>query len=173
MSELLAVALREITDNPLAYGAEVVQFVLLVTIVWQLARRAAGKTLAERRRRVIAEVEQANAAPRQRAEADERAAAILAQARSEAERVAEQAAAAADVARREGRERIEREAAGAVAAAEEALVAERARATREASDRLVELIGVVVRRFLETLPESERRVLTQRLILERLKEVAG
>jgi F0F1-type ATP synthase membrane subunit b/b' len=173
MSELLREALREVTRDPLAFAAEIVQFAVLVVIVWQLARRFVAQPLAERRRRVTEEVEQADAAPRLRAEADARAAALLAEGRAEAARIAERAAAAADAARRDGRERIEREAAGAVVTAEQALGAEKDRAAREASDRLVELIGTVVRRFLETLPEGERRVLTQRLILDRLKEVAG
>ncbi len=174
MSNLLLQALHEITDKPLAFAAEVVQFGLLVLIVVVLFRRVVGKMLAERRRGIADWIERANAAPQVHIEAEKRAAALVAEARAQAQRVAEGAAAAAADVRREGLAKIEADASATVHQAEQAIEVEKSRAAREASERLVDLIGVVVRRFLEeAFTESERRTATQKLILDRLKGLSG
>jgi F-type H+-transporting ATPase subunit b len=174
MIALLGQALREVAAAPLAFAAEVAQFAVLVVLVWLLLRRTVGKTLAERRRRLAAELAEADAAePLQRA-AQERAAALLEEARAEAERLAARAAAEVAEARRAELERIERDAAAAILEAERAVAGEKERVARETSERLVDLVGAVVRRFLEqTLSDGERRALTQRLILDRLRELRG
>jgi F-type H+-transporting ATPase subunit b len=172
MIELVREALRDIVARPLPYLAEVVHFVALLAIVWLVLRRTVARTLAERRRRIAAGIEAAEGAAAARADAEARAAALLAEAGERARRIGEEAAAAVAAARSEGLERIAREAAAVVRLADDAAEAERARVSRESSERLIELVGAVVRRFLDqALSEGERRALTQKLILSHLAEL--
>lgn len=173
MTELIRQALREIADRPVVFVAELVQFAALAVIVWQLLRRSVFPTLAERRRKIAAQVEQANRAGELRTDAQARAEAIVAEARAQAARGAEAAAADANAARLAGLAAIERDASALVHQAEQTIAVEKQRVVQEASDELVGLIVVVVRRFLdESATESERRAMTQKLIADRLKELA-
>ena len=174
MGELFREMLREITGRPAVFAAEVVQFLLLVGIVLYLLRRSVGPKLKERRERISAEVEKADRVEEAWAEARKQAAVIAAEARAQAERILEAAGIAVHEQRRAGLERIEQEAAGITRRAQEAIAAEKERVVREGADRLVELITQVTRRFLEeALSESDRRALTHKLILARLKEMEG
>jgi F-type H+-transporting ATPase subunit b len=156
------------------FAAEVVQFILLVVIVRFLLRRILGTDLRERQEQIVAKVEEADRADEAYADARRRADTIMAETRGEAQRIREQAAMTAEQERRAGRERIEREAAAIILQAEQSIKAEKARVVREASEQLIDLIGLVTRRFLdEALTEQERRALTQKLILARLKEMEG
>ena len=174
MKELLQEVLHEITGEPVMFAAEVVQFILLVVIVRFLLRRILGTDLRERQEQIVARVEEADRADEAYADARRRADTIMAETRGEAQRIREQAAMTAEQERRAGRERIEREAAAIILQAEQSIEAEKARVVREASEQLIDLIGLVTRRFLdEALTEQERRALTQKLILARLKEMEG
>lgn len=174
MKELLQEVLHEITGEPVMFAAEVVQFILLVVIVRFLLRRILGTDLRERQEQIVARVEEADRADEAYADARRRADTIMAETRGEAQRIREQAAMTAEQERRAGRERIEREAAAIILQAVQSIEAEKARVVREASEQLIDLIGLVTRRFLdEALTEQERRALTQKLILARLKEMEG
>ncbi len=156
------------------FAVEFVQFILLLVIIWFLLRRTVGKDLKERRERVAAQVEEANRAGEAYAEARAQAAAIAAEARVEAQRIMEKGRADAEQERRAGLEQIEGEAAALILQAQQTVEAEKNRVISEASEQLVNLIGMVARRFLEeALTDSERRALTQKLILDRLKEMEG
>ena len=174
MTELLQEMLHEITGEPMMFAAEVVQFILLIVIVRFLLRRVLGTDLRERQEQIAAKVEEADRADEGYADAQRRTDAIMAEARSEAQRIREQAATTAEQERLAGRERVEREAAAIILQAEQSIEAEKERVVREASEQLIDLIGLVTRRFLdEALTEHERRALTQKLIFARLKEMEG
>ena len=174
MTELLQEVLHEITGAPVMYAAEVVQFILLILIVRFLLRRVLGTDIRKRQERIAARVEQADRADESYADARRRSDTIMSEARDETQRIREQAATTAEQERQAGRERVEREAAAIILQAEQSIEAEKTRVVREASEQLIDLIGLVTRRFLdEALTEHERRALTQKLILARLKEMEG
>ncbi len=174
MRELIQEVLREITGQPLIYMVEVVQFLLLVAIAGFLLLRIVGHRLKERRERITAEVEKANRADAAYAEAQQQAAALVANARAESQKIIEAARTAAQEERRAGLDRIKEEADAIVLQARQAVETEKAKAAGEASERLVTLISEVTRRFIEeALTESERRAVTEKLILAGLKEIEG
>jgi F-type H+-transporting ATPase subunit b len=172
MEELFTDAIREITGQPLLFAAEVVQFLLLVVIVRFLLLRTVGKTLRERRERIAAEMERANRMDTECAEARKQAVSIVAEAHAEAQRIFGAAQAAADERRRTGLEQAECEANAIILEAQETIKTEKDRVVRQTSEHLADLLTLVTRRFVdEALTESERRALTQKLILTRLREM--
>ena len=174
MNELLQEVLHEITAEPMLFAAEVVQFLLLLVIIRYLLRRVVGKDIRERRDRIAAEVEEADRADEAYADARRQTDAIVAEARREAQQIREQAKTARENDRTAGRERFEQEAAAIILQAEQSIEAEKNRVIHEASEQLIDLIGVVTRRFLEeALTENDRRALTHKLILSRLHELGG
>jgi F-type H+-transporting ATPase subunit b len=174
MSELLQEALREIIEEPVTFVFEIVHFLLLVVIIRFLLPRLAGKTLAERRKRIAAQMEHADRADEAYAEAQRQAAAIMAEARAEAQRTREAGRTTAEHERRAGLDRVEQEARTIVLQARQSVETEKERVRSGISEQLVDLITLVTRRFIEeALTESERRAVTQKLILARLKEMEG
>jgi F0F1-type ATP synthase membrane subunit b/b' len=172
MIELIQEVLREITGKPLLFAVEFVQFLLLVAVVRFLLPRIVGRGLKERRERIAAEVQKADLADAAYAEAERQAAALIAEARAEARRGIEAARAAAQEERRTGLEQAEQEAKAILLQAQQTVETDKARVTGEASERLVTLITQVTRRFIEeSLTESERRAVTEKLILASLKEM--
>ncbi len=174
MEELFKDAIHEITGQPLIFAAEVVQFLLLVVMIRFLLLRTVGKTLKERREMIAVEMEKANRADKEYAEAQKQAASIVAEAHAEAQRIVGAAQAAADERRRTGLEEAEHEANAIILEAQKTIKTEKDRVVRETSEHLADLVTLVTRRFIdEALTESERRALTQKLILTRLKEMEG
>jgi len=174
MEELFKDAIHEITGQPLIFAAEVVQFLLFVVMIRFLLLRTVGKTLKERRERIAVEMEKANRADKNYAEAQKQAASIVAEAHAEAQRIIGAAQAAADERRRTGLEQAEHEANAIILEAQETIKTEKDRVVLETSEHLADLVTLVTRRFVdEALTESERRALTQKLILTRLKEMEG
>ena len=174
MKELIQEALRQITGEPLMFTVEVVQFILLVLIIRFLLLRIVGTALKERRKRIAADVEKADQADAAYAKAREQAAALVDAARAEARRTIEAARIAAQEERRAGLDRVEQEANAILLQAGQAIETEKARVSGEASEQLVTLITLVTRRFIEeSLTESERRAVTQKLILASLNEIEG
>jgi F-type H+-transporting ATPase subunit b len=173
MSELIQEVLREITEKPLLFAVEVVQFVILVVIIRLILIRVAGPTLKERRERIAADVEKADHADAACATAEQQAAALRAEARAEAQRSIEAARAAAQDERRAGLDQAEQEAQKILLQARQTIESEKGRVAGEASEELVTLITQVVRRFMEeAMSESERQAVTQKLILASMKEIA-
>jgi F-type H+-transporting ATPase subunit b len=174
MSELIQEVLHEITGKPVTFAVEIVQFLLLVVIIRFLLPRLVGTNLKARRERIAAEIEKADQADAAYAEAQQQAAALMAEARREAQRIIEAAGIAAQEERRTGLDRAEQEANAILLQANQAIETEKGRVTGEASEQLVTLITLVTRRFIEeSLTESERRAVTQKLILASLKEMEG
>ncbi|MGE5174419.1 MAG: hypothetical protein ACM3MD_11400 [Betaproteobacteria bacterium] len=150
------------------------QFLLLVAIAGFLLFRIVGHKLKERRERIAAEVEKANRADAVYTEAQQQAAALVDGARTESQRIIEAARTAAQEELRIGLENAEQEASAILLQAGQAVETEKAKAAGEAAGRLVTLITEVTRRFIdEALTESERRAVTEKLILAGLKEMEG
>ncbi len=174
MRELIQEALREIAGQPLVFAVEVVQFLLLAALVGLLLRRIVGSRLKVRRERIAAEVAKADRADAAYAEAQQRAAQIVAGARTESQRTIEAARRAAEEELRVGLEKVEQEAGAILLQAGQTIETEKEKTTAEAAERLVTLITEVTRRFIEeSLTESERRAVTEKLILAGLKEMEG
>jgi len=100
------------------------------------------------------------------------AAALLAAARAEAQRAIEAARTAAQDERRSGLDQVDQEAEAILLQARQASETEQGRVASDASEQLVTLITLVTRRYIEeSLTESERRAVTQKLILASLNEM--
>jgi F-type H+-transporting ATPase subunit b len=174
MKELIQEVLRQVTGEPLIFMVELVQFILLVLIIRFLLPRIVGTALKERRKRIVAEVEKADQADAAYAKALQQAAALVAAARAEALRTIEAARTAAQEERLAGLDRVEQEANAILLQAGQTIEIEKKRVAGEASEQLVTLITLVTRRFIEeSLTESERRTVTQKLILASLDEMEG
>jgi F-type H+-transporting ATPase subunit b len=174
MKELIQEVLRQVTGEPLIFMVELVQFILLVLIIRFLLPRIVGTALKERRKHIAAEVEKADQADAAYAKALQQAAALVAAARAEALRTIEAARTAAQEERLAGLDRVEQEANAILLQAGQTIEIEKKRVAGEASEQLVTLITLVTRRFIEeSLTESERRTVTQKLILASLDEMEG
>jgi F-type H+-transporting ATPase subunit b len=174
MKELIQEVLRQVTGEPLIFMVELVQFILLVLIIRFLLPRIVGTALKERRKRIVAEVEKADQADAAYAKALQQAAALVAAARAEALRTIEAARTSAQEERLAGLDRVEQEANAILLQAGQTIEIEKKRVVGEASEQLVTLITLVTRRFIEeSLTESERRTVTQKLILASLDEMEG
>jgi F-type H+-transporting ATPase subunit b len=174
MRELIQEVLQEIAGEPLRFAVEFVQFLLLVVFIRYLLHRSVGPDLKKRRERIAAEVEKAEQADAAFAAAQRQAAELSAGARAEAQRTIEAARTAAEDERRLGLDQAEQEAKEILIQAQQTVETEKGKVAIEASEELVTLITVVSRRFIEeSLSESERRTVTQQLILASLKEMEG
>ncbi len=174
MKELIQEVLHQITGEPLIFTVEIVQFLLLVLIIRFLLPRIVGRGLKERRKRIAADVEKADQADAAYAKAQQQSAALAAAARAEAQRTIEAARAAAQEERRAGLDQVEQEANAILHQARQAIKTEKERVASEASEQLVTLITLVTRRFIEeSLTESERRAVTQKLILASMDDMEG
>ena len=172
MSDLIQEVLHEITGEPLRFAVEFVQFVLLVVIIRYLVRRSVGTHLTARRDRIAAEVQKADQADAAYSESQHRASLLVTEARDEAQRTVEVARIAADAERQAGLEQAEQEANDILLQARQTIDTEKNRVGSEASEELISLITMVSRRYIEeSLTESERRTVTQKLISASLKEM--
>jgi len=172
MSDLIQEVLHEITGEPLRFSIEFVQFVLLVVIIRYLVRRSVGTHLTARRDRIAAEVQKADQADAAYSESQHRASLLVTEARDEAQRTVEVARIAADAERQAGLEQAEQEANDILLQARQTIDTEKNRVGSEASEELISLITMVSRRYIEeSLTESERRTVTQKLISASLKEM--
>jgi F0F1-type ATP synthase membrane subunit b/b' len=172
MNELIQEALREITEEPWIFVAEVAQFLLLVLIIRLLLPRIVGTALNQRHTRIADQVEKADQADTAYAKAQQQAAALVAAARAEAQRDIEAARTAAQDERRSGLDQVDQEAETILLQARQASETEQSRLASDASEQLVALITLVTRRYIEeSLTESERRAVTQKLILASLNEM--
>jgi F-type H+-transporting ATPase subunit b len=174
MNELIQEVLRQITEEPWIFIVEVLQFLLLVLIIRLLLPRIVGTPLKERRKRIATDVEKADQADSAYAQAQQQAAALVTVARAEAQRTIEAARTVAQDERRAGLDQVEQEANAILLQARQASETEKSRVASEASEQLVTLITLVTRRYIEeSLTDSERRAVTQKLILASLNAMEG
>ena len=172
MNELIQEALRQTTDEPWIFVAEVVQFLLLVLIIRLLLPRIMGNALNQRRTRIADQVKKADQADTAYAKAQQQAAALIAEARAEAQKTIEAARTAAQDERQSSLDQADQEAEAILLQARQTGETEQSRVTSDASEQLVTLITLVTRRYIEeSLTESERRAVTQKLILASLNEI--
>lgn len=174
MAELFKEILHEITSKPVIFIVEIIQFAILIGIFVFIAPRIVGKRLKERRERIIAELQEATKAKKEYAEATKEADAIVARAKEEARQIVR---AAQESAKSESEATVvqaEQEAKDIILQAEQTIETEKNKVISEACEQLVSLVTVTTRRFLdEALTESERRALTQKIILSSLEEIEG
>jgi ATP synthase F0 subunit b len=172
MNELIQEVLRQIIEEPWMFMVEVAQFLLLVLIIRLLLPRLVGTALKERRKRIADQVEKADQADTAYAKAQQQAAALVAAARAEAQRTIEAARTAAQDEHRSGLDQVDQEAKAILLQARQAVETEQGRVAGDLSEQLVTLITLVTRRYIEeSLTESERRAVTQKLILASLNEM--
>jgi len=174
MHELIQEVLRQIAEEPWMFMVEIVQFLLLVLIIRFLLPRVVGSALKERLKRITAAVEKADQADAAYAGVQQQAAALVAAAHAEAQRTIEAARTAAQDEHRVGLEQVEQEANAILLQARQTSETEKIRVAGEASEQLITLVTLVTRRYIEeSLTESERRAVTQKLILASLNEMEG
>lgn len=174
MAELFKEAVHEITGRPLIFVAEVIQFAILIGIIFGVAPRIVGKRLKERRERIIAELQEATKAKKEYTEAKKEANAIVASAKEEARQIVRAAQENAKREREAAVVQAEQETKDIILQAEQTIETEKNKVISEACEQLVSLVTVTTRRFLdEALTESERRALTQKIILSSLEEIEG
>ena len=172
MGEALRAALHEIAARPMAYVAEVLQFIVLVGAIGLIARRPLTKRLAARRERITAELIEAEGDEHQCIALSDEALAVVSRAEEEARGIVVAARAEAEKEREAGTARAQAEAEQALLVAREAVEHEKARVIAESSARLVTLTTEIARRYLdEFLTEDERRSMTEKVVLETLEEM--
>lgn len=166
----------EIAAEPVTFAIEVVQFVLLIAIVWVIAfgfgnrRGFVSNMLAERRNRVARELEEADGAEAVLETARCAADAAIAQARADAERQVADARTSAEERKAAAFEADEREAEAQREHARHLLEMEREEMLAEAREQLLEVVGSATRHILsERLSPAEQRALVQRAIMATLE----
>lgn len=174
MAELFKEVLHEITSKPVIFIAEIIQFAILIGIFIFAVPRIVGKMLKERRERIIAELQEATKAKKEYTEVKKEANAIVAKAKEEARQIVREAQENAKREREAAVVQAEQEAKDIILQAEQTIETEKNKVISEACEQLVSLVTVTSRRFLdEALTESERRALTQKIVLSSLEEIEG
>ncbi len=172
MRAVLEAAFEEVAARPWAFAVEVVQALLLVVILAWALRRIAGKRLEGRRAKIVAALEDAEAAERAAVDLAAEASAAVARAEEEAPRVVRTASEEAARERAAATAAFEAEAAALVEQARQTVERETESVRREASERLVRLTTETARRYLdEVLTDSDRRAMTEKVVLESLEEL--
>jgi F-type H+-transporting ATPase subunit b len=181
--ELFAEIGREIAADPVKYGVEVLQFVILVALVWFVAmglgkrKGMVVKILEGRRSRVASDLEGAAHAEERLESARAEAAEKVAAAKAESTRIVREA-------RRMGRAETKSvltaakdEAAAMRRRAEEILEGERADMHRDVREQLVGLVALATRSILnESYSAAEQREMVQASVLagiERIEDSAA
>jgi len=172
MVELLKEAIHEITAEPVVFAVEVVQFALLLgVIIWALPRFI-GKGLVERRDKIAADLEEAAKTEKEYAGLKKEAQEIVVRAEAEAKAIIKTAKETAKKERKEASAQADAEVKEIILRAQQTVEADKDRVIAEASEQLISLITETTRRYLdEALTETERRELTQKIILESLEEM--
>ena len=174
--ELLSEIQHEITTDPVKFTIEVVQFALLLAIIWVVAvgfgkRRGFVKNmLIERRARVASELDMADGAEAALARAREEAEAAATGARAEAKRTLTEARRRAKTERTSAAKAADTEAEALRAHGRQLLEMERQEMLANVRERLLEVVGSATRHILsERLSPAEQRALVQRAIMTSLE----
>lgn len=174
--ELLNAVRAEIVSDPLTFAIEIVQFVLLVSVVWivgiGLGKRRGFVTnmLAERREKVASELEAADGSEEALATAQLNAESAMKEARAQAKRALAEARRQAKHEREAAAETADREAEALREHGRQLLEMERQEMLADARERLLEIVGSATRHILsERLSPAEQRGLVQHAIMESLE----
>ena len=171
IGELFAEIAHEITVDPGKFGIELVQFALLVAIVWAVAvgfgkrKGIVVNMLAKRQDRVGVGIARMKSADGVLEDARVRAAEIKQAGRDEAARIVSEARATARQERAQSKSASDAEAAQIRSRAKEVLDAELAEMHVEVRDRLVDVVAHATRSILnEGLTMAEQRDLIQNTV---------
>lgn len=174
MEELLQEVLHEITNKPEVFIAEIIQFALLLGIILWLLPRVLGKKLAERQQKVVSEIREAEQIEQEYLQRKREAEEILANAEKEARQILLDAERNAEKERKIALSQIEKEVEEILSRAQQLVEAEEMKVMEETSEQLAGLVAEAIRRYVdEILSETERRSLTERIILSSLEEMGG
>ena len=164
IAEILSEMWKEVVGSPATMIAEVVQFVILVGIIWLVAfgygkrRGFVANMLTERQAQVRSRLEEAQGAGARLAEATRAAQQREAAAPEEAERLLAEARRAAAESEAQVHADADAEAARIVERAHTALANERAQMQAELRDQLVDLVSQATRSIMnEKLTVAEQR----------------
>lgn len=172
MGETLREALREIAAGPAGFIADVVHFLVLAAVIAWWGRRAVARKLSGRRARIAAELVGAEQAERESTTLRGEAQAVIVRAEEEVSRLVQAAREEAEKEREAAIAEAQADAERTIRQARESVEREKAKVVMEASERLVRLTAQTARRYVdELLTESERRVVTEKAILEGLAEM--
>ena len=180
MVELFEEIVHEITGEPLKFLLEIIQFCLLVLIIKAIGFGFGEKKgmitnmLAERREKIVGQLQAVEEAEKELVLAEEKARFILNEAKTEAEQTIRAAKQAAEEEEAAHLAAIDEEAATIEKQAEESLEKERAEAMSGVHDQLVDLVTLGTRQVLdEGFSPSEQRALVQKAILSSLDDLEG
>jgi len=178
MSEIVHEILAEIAADPSKFVIEVVQFALIVAVVYFVAvgmGRRKGmlvNMLAERRARVAGRVDRAAHAEQELAQSREQASARIAEAKAEAVAIVKEARATARTLSRQTRATTDTEAFEIRQRAVRALEEERAEMHVEIRDRLVGVVAQSTRAMLnEGVSPHEQRQLIQGIMSSQIGQL--
>jgi len=180
IGEILTEIAHEIQAEPARFIAEIVQFVLLICIIWVVAygfgsrRGFVRNMLSERQKRTVGQLETAMDAPGALEQAKLRATGARRSGRTEARRIVGKA-------KREATEQLtastaeaDREADHLLARVDETLENERSEMEAEMRERLVEIVAQATRHLLnERMTVAEQRRLIEEHVRASVSEAAG
>jgi len=170
-AEILSAIGKEIVDNPMTMVAEVVQFLILVGIIWVVAfgfgkrRGFIANMLTERKKHVAVRLEEAQGAEARLAESTQDARRRNQAAAEEAEQLLAEATDSAKASEEQTRLEADAEAARILQRANSALDNERAQMQADLREQLVELVSQATRSIMnEKLTVAEQRSRIQEAI---------
>ncbi|RJQ53645.1 MAG: ATP synthase F0 subunit B [Actinobacteria bacterium] len=174
IGELAAEVIHEIAvdPGPVIFGAEVLQFMILLAGLWLLSKRLLVPMLEKRREGVLADLREAAGADARMLESEQESRRILAEARKQAAERIEQARRRGAQLREEAGRGADEEANRVLDQARQTLEQEEADAINTVHAQLVDLVTISTRRVLEeALSEEERRELVEKSVLSSLDEL--
>jgi len=147
--------------------AQLVNFALVVAVLWYFALKPLARTMAERSRRIEQGVRQAKEAAKKLAQADKECQAAIAQGRKEAQQLIEQARALGEQQRTEVIARAKVETEKILEASKQQLAVEREKTVEQARAELAEIVALATEKIIEQKLTPERdHALVERAIRE-------
>lgn len=172
VSELFQEIKVEIAANPTTIIIEVVQFVILITIVWVVAFGVGKRSgfvknmLKERRVKIASDLEMADGSGAALEAARQKAVADVAEAQASAKKTLTEARRKAKAERTAGAAAADRDVEALRDHAQQLLAMEHQEMLAEARERLLEVVGSATRHILsERISPAEQRALVQRAIM--------
>ena len=168
---------HEVTISPLRMLAEIVQFVLLVGIIWVVAvgwgkrRGFVANLLSERAERIDKQIQASSHADEDLASAQQTASGRVSSAEAKAREMLDAARSESQQAESAAREEADREAERIVERAQVAITTETSQMVAEMRDELVGLVAAATRSIMsETVGVAEQRALIESAITASLGE---
>lgn len=170
MTEFLHEVASEFTSTD--FIVEFVQGLVLIAILVFALPRLVRPRLAARRARIVSDLGAARTAGAERTRCQREAKLIVSRAHKDAKASMKGVRAEAEAERADAMTAADEEAAEIVARARDSLEAEKHTVVAQSCDEMVGLVTIVARRYIdETLSESERGALTEKLVLTSLESI--